>query len=74
MLSQAIYSIGTAAQTVVAPTNDYVTYILKNLEPESVTVVPVLLLEHEDSSFMSTDVRKVIDCFFFRPCHSCSFQ
>ena len=35
-LTQAIYTVGTAATTVVAPTNDYVTYILKNLEPETV--------------------------------------
>lgn len=34
--SQGIYSIGTATQTVVAPTNDYATYLLKNLEPTSV--------------------------------------
>ena len=35
-LTQAIYTVGTATQTVVAPTNDYATYLLKNLEPTSV--------------------------------------
>lgn len=33
-LTQHIYSIGTTATTVVAPTNDYVEYVLKNLEPQ----------------------------------------
>ena len=33
MLTQNVYSIGTAAQTVVAPTNDFVSYTLKNIEP-----------------------------------------
>lgn len=33
MLTQNVYSVGTATQTVVAPTNDFVTYVLKNLEP-----------------------------------------
>lgn len=36
MLTQAVYTVGTAAVTVVAPTNDYVQYTLKNLEPETV--------------------------------------
>jgi len=35
-LSQAIYSVGTATQTVVAPTNDYAKYVLHNLQPEVV--------------------------------------
>jgi len=35
-LSQAVYSVGTAAQTVVAPTNDFVKYALKNLQPANV--------------------------------------
>lgn len=35
-LSQAVYSVGTAAQTVVAPTNDYAKYVLHNLQPEIV--------------------------------------
>ena len=36
MLTQNVYSVGTAAQTVVAPTNDVATYVLKNLQPLSV--------------------------------------
>jgi len=32
-LSQAVYSVGTTPQTVVAPTADYVKYVLKNLQP-----------------------------------------
>lgn len=32
-LTQAVYSIGTTATTVVAPTNDYAKYVLKNLQP-----------------------------------------
>ena len=32
-LTQAVYSVGTATQTVVAPTNDYAKYSLKNLQP-----------------------------------------
>lgn len=36
-LSQAVYSVGTAAQTVVAPTNDYAKYVLHNLQPETVS-------------------------------------
>lgn len=35
-LTQAVYTVGTAAQTVVAPTNDYVKYSLKNLQPANV--------------------------------------
>ena len=35
MLEQSVYSIGTAATTVVAPTIDYARYVLKNLEPET---------------------------------------
>jgi hypothetical protein len=35
-LTQAVYSVGTAAVTVVAPTNDYVKYALKNLQPKGV--------------------------------------
>jgi hypothetical protein len=34
VLTQNVYSVGTATQTVVAPTNDYGVYILKNLQPE----------------------------------------
>lgn len=33
MLSQSVYTVGTAATTVVAPTLDSGRYILKNLEP-----------------------------------------
>jgi len=33
-ITQAVYSVGTATQTVVAPTNDYAEYVLKNLEPQ----------------------------------------
>lgn len=36
MLTQAVYSIGTAATTVVAPVNDYAKYALKNIQPGSV--------------------------------------
>ena len=36
MLTQAVYSIGTAATTVVAPVNDYAKYVLKNIQPASV--------------------------------------
>lgn len=36
MLTQAVYSIGTAATTVVAPVNDYAKYALKNIQPSSV--------------------------------------
>lgn len=35
-LTQAVYSVGTAAQTVVEPTNDYTKYVLHNLQPEVV--------------------------------------
>ena len=35
-LSQKVYSVGTTPTTVVAPTNDYVKYVLKNLQPEVV--------------------------------------
>ena len=34
MLTQNVYSIGTAAQTVVAPTHDQATFLLKNIEPK----------------------------------------
>jgi hypothetical protein len=34
MLTQNVYSIGTATQTVVAPTQDLATYQLKNIEPK----------------------------------------
>jgi hypothetical protein len=33
MLEQAVYSVGTAATTVVAPTIDSAHYVLKNIEP-----------------------------------------
>jgi hypothetical protein len=33
LLTQNVYSVGTATQTVVAPTHDFATYVLKNLEP-----------------------------------------
>ena len=36
MLTQNLYSIGTASTTVVAPTSDVATYVLKNLQPLSV--------------------------------------
>jgi len=35
-LTQAVYSVGTAATTVVAPTSDYAKYSLKNLQPKNV--------------------------------------
>lgn len=35
-LSQAVYAVGTTPITVVAPTHDYVKYVLKNLQPEVV--------------------------------------
>lgn len=35
-LTQGVYSVGTATTTVVAPTNDVATYVLKNLEPKGV--------------------------------------
>ncbi len=35
-LTQAVYSVGTAATTVVAPTSDYAKYVLHNLQPEVV--------------------------------------
>lgn len=35
-LSQKVYSVGTTPITVVAPTNDYVKYVLKNLQPKAV--------------------------------------
>lgn len=35
-LSQAVYSVGTATTTVVAPTHDYAKYCLKNLQPKGV--------------------------------------
>ena len=34
MLTQNVYSVGTATQTVVAPTHDQATYLLKNIEPK----------------------------------------
>ena len=34
MLSQNVYTVGTAATTVVAPTTDSARYVLKNLEPD----------------------------------------
>jgi hypothetical protein len=34
LLTQNVYSVGTAAQTVVAPTHDQATYLLKNIEPQ----------------------------------------
>lgn len=36
MLGQAVYTVGTAATTVVAPTVDSARYVLKNIEPEDV--------------------------------------
>lgn len=36
MLTQNVYLVGTATQTVVAPTHDVATYVLKNLQPLSV--------------------------------------
>lgn len=36
LLSQAVYSVGTATQTVVAPTHDYAEYVLQNLQPKNV--------------------------------------
>ena len=36
MLSQAVYSVGTATTTVVAPTNDFAKYVIKNIQPSSV--------------------------------------
>lgn len=35
-LTQAVYSVGTATVTVVAPTNDYAKYALKNIQPATV--------------------------------------
>jgi len=35
-LTQAVYQVGTTPTTVVAPTNDYVKYVLRNLQPEVV--------------------------------------
>lgn len=35
-LVQAVYSVGTATTTVVAPTHDYAKYVLHNLQPETV--------------------------------------
>jgi len=35
-ISQAVYSVGTATQTVVAPTNDFAEYVLKNIQPANV--------------------------------------
>lgn len=36
MLSQAVYSVGTVTQTVVAPTHDFARYVLQNLQPANV--------------------------------------
>lgn len=36
MLSQAVYSVGTATQTVVEPTHDFARYALQNLQPKTV--------------------------------------
>ena len=35
-LTQAVYNVGLTPSTVVAPTNDYVKYVLRNLQPEVV--------------------------------------
>lgn len=35
-LSQNVFQVGTTPTTVVAPTNDYVKYVLRNLQPEVV--------------------------------------
>ncbi len=35
-LSQAVYSVGTATTTVVAPTSDWAKYAIKNLQPKDV--------------------------------------
>lgn len=35
-LTQAVYSVGTAAVTVVAPNHDYTKYAIKNLQPKGV--------------------------------------
>ena len=35
MLTQSVFTVGTAATTVVAPTVDAARYVLKNLEPET---------------------------------------
>lgn len=35
-ITQAVYSVGTATQTVVAPTHDYAEYVLKNIQPANV--------------------------------------
>lgn len=36
MLTQNLYSVGTAAVAVVAPTNDFAKYVLKNIQPKDV--------------------------------------
>ena len=36
MLTQAVYSVGTATQTVVSPVNDYAKYVLKNIQPATI--------------------------------------
>ncbi len=36
-LLQKVYEVGATPQTVVAPTNDYVKYVLKNIQPANVT-------------------------------------
>lgn len=35
-LTQKVYSVGTSPVTVVAPTNDFVKYVLKNIQPSSI--------------------------------------
>lgn len=35
-LTQNLYSVGTAAVTVVAPTNDFAKYVLKNIQPATI--------------------------------------
>lgn len=35
-ISQKVYSVGTSAVTVVAPSNDYAKYALKNIQPKNV--------------------------------------
>lgn len=35
-IAQKVYLVGTTPQTVVAPTNDYAKFVLKNIQPETV--------------------------------------
>lgn len=35
-ISQKVYSVGTTPITVVAPTTDYVKYVIKNIQPETI--------------------------------------